>query len=75
MKLSNQWGDRIRQCVGGVYFSLYGNGDEETCSQVGQIAQHIDSLHVHQFSNGTWLYDLLRYNDFRSLKRLHVDCK
>ncbi|CDS06453.1 hypothetical protein LRAMOSA08981 [Lichtheimia ramosa] len=73
LKVSNQWADRIRQCLGEVSFNLYEEGDEERCSQVSQISQHIDSLHVHYFSKGTWLYDLLSDSDFSSLKKLYID--
>ncbi|KAJ8657994.1 hypothetical protein O0I10_006265 [Lichtheimia ornata] len=68
--VSNLWRDRVFQCLDG---SEFGTVFEVTdLSQVVRFARRIKILSVGEYTRGTWLGNLLRYNDFGSLQKLYV---
>ncbi|KAJ8657981.1 hypothetical protein O0I10_006252 [Lichtheimia ornata] len=75
LHVSNVWRDRIIQCFDGLWFKLDDIKEEpgqETLSEITQFAQHTRSLTVYHNDQGTWLGDLLRENDYCSLRKLSV---
>ncbi|KAJ8657595.1 hypothetical protein O0I10_006659 [Lichtheimia ornata] len=73
--VSNVWRDRIHECFGGLRFMVVVKEDrkEQKCSQLIQFAQHTKALVVTWYSQGTWLSDLLRENDFCMLRELRIN--
>ncbi|KAJ8658028.1 hypothetical protein O0I10_006299 [Lichtheimia ornata] len=72
LHVSNTWRDRISQTFNGVRFETFSEDDDDF-EQVIELSRHIKELHVHQFTRGKWLCDLLRNNDFCSLRELNVE--
>ncbi|CDH57646.1 predicted protein [Lichtheimia corymbifera JMRC:FSU:9682] len=64
------WRDRIFQCFNGPEFDMVYQGDD--LSKVRLFAPYIKKLEVDEYSEGTWLGDLLHNNDFCSLKELEI---
>ncbi|KAJ8657600.1 hypothetical protein O0I10_006664 [Lichtheimia ornata] len=75
MHVSKVWRDRIHGCFGGLRFMVAVDEDrkEQKCSQLIQFAQHTTGLVVGWYSQGTWLSDLLRENDFCMLRELRIN--
>ncbi|KAJ8658018.1 hypothetical protein O0I10_006289 [Lichtheimia ornata] len=76
LHVSHVWRDSILQCSGELHFhTSYSEEEEdvEKCAQLVRFARHINSLHVRRYSKGTWLSDLLRHNEFSSLRGLSVN--
>ncbi|KAI7874118.1 hypothetical protein K492DRAFT_222683 [Lichtheimia hyalospora FSU 10163] len=75
MNVSKSWCDRIIQCFGGLRFITDYEEDRNVirCSQVIPHAQHTKALFIAWYSQGNWLSDLLRDNDFCSLQELHIN--
>lgn len=78
LRVSDVWRDHISQYLGGLCFSSdYEDMDNSAawCSIVKEFAQHARSLDICQYSQGTWLSDLLRDNDLCSLQELFIHGK
>ncbi|CDS06441.1 hypothetical protein LRAMOSA08969 [Lichtheimia ramosa] len=69
--VSRVWRDRVIQSVNGLYFYIKKENDENTCPEVIKFAQHIKFLCISNCTQ-TWLCDLLRNNEFRSLEELFI---
>ncbi|KAJ8658001.1 hypothetical protein O0I10_006272 [Lichtheimia ornata] len=72
LDVSNVWRHRIIECLGGLHYQT-GDDDEDELSDITKFARHVTLLEVVGYSNGTWLDDLLRYDNFCSLKKLCID--
>lgn len=77
LHVSNEWRSRVIQTLDGLMFTT---GDQEDKngkpgSQIIILARHTVALRIGQFYHGTWLYHLLRDNDFCSLEMLFIDRK
>ncbi|KAJ8658063.1 hypothetical protein O0I10_006335 [Lichtheimia ornata] len=70
--VSHVWCDRIIQSLGGLRF-LIGSEEDNTIAPVIEFARHIKALHVDQYTEGTWLGDLIGDHDFSSLQELQID--
>lgn len=75
LHVSHLWRDRIVQHIDGLEFVIREENEEDTFPQLIQFAQHTKTLCIRKYSQGTWLGDLLRSNDFCSLRDLLVDGK
>lgn len=78
VEVSKLWRGRIVQCFGGLRFSVgyHEEYDVKFLSQVVQFSQDIKELFIHQYDHErTWLGDLLRDNDFCSLRQLSMGRK
>ncbi|CDH57703.1 predicted protein [Lichtheimia corymbifera JMRC:FSU:9682] len=73
--VSHPWRERVLQSINGLRFmtDLEETEYEEKDTQITAFARHVKSLNIGQFSQGTWLGDLLRKNDFCSLQELIID--
>lgn len=72
--VSHQWSERIIQSLKGLRFKT-GYDDTKYVKKDPQMtifARHVKELHIGRFSQGTWLCDLLRKNDFCSLQDLII---
>ncbi|CDH59322.1 predicted protein [Lichtheimia corymbifera JMRC:FSU:9682] len=70
------WRRRIIQSLNGLHYLIEdeeNEGKEERLSQVVRFARDIKSLYIYPYYKGTWLGDLLRNNDFCSLRELSID--
>ncbi|KAJ8657582.1 hypothetical protein O0I10_006646 [Lichtheimia ornata] len=75
MHVSKVWRDRIHECFGGLRFMVGVDEDPkgDSCSQLVQFARHAKGLIVASYSQGAWLSDILRENDFGLLRDLHIN--
>ncbi|KAJ8657990.1 hypothetical protein O0I10_006261 [Lichtheimia ornata] len=76
LHVSNAWRNYFLRYSDGLRFETGDEEEEEDlekCTQLVRFARHIKALHVGRYSKGTWLSDLLRENDFSSLRELYVD--
>lgn len=73
--VSHLWCNHIIQWIGGFEFAIREDQEEDTHSQLIKFAQHTKSLYIYRYSKGTWLGDLLRDHEFRSLQKLFIYCK
>lgn len=73
----NAWLDRIVQCFGGFDYSVFRTGEfnAEKVSELVRFSQYTRTLYVDWEGEGTWLNDMLRDNDFSSLRHLHFGSK
>ncbi|KAJ8657989.1 hypothetical protein O0I10_006260 [Lichtheimia ornata] len=75
LHVSKQWRDCIFQYSDGLSFMTGRRAkqpDLEKCSQLIRFSRHIKELEVNQYTKGTWLCDLLRDNDFCSLRKICI---
>ncbi|KAJ8657570.1 hypothetical protein O0I10_006634 [Lichtheimia ornata] len=72
--VSNVWRDRIVQCFNGLRFDV-GDTEGHSLSHVVGLSRCIKKLYVGQVANEVWICDLLRNNDFCSLRELSIECK
>lgn len=71
------WLDRIVQCLGGFDFSVIGASEfnMEKVSELVRFSRYTRTLYVDWIGEGTWLNDMLRDNDFSSLRDLQLGSK
>ncbi|KAJ8658013.1 hypothetical protein O0I10_006284 [Lichtheimia ornata] len=70
MHVSHEWRNRIVQSFNGLRIRLY---EYKVILDFIPLARHITALDIFSFTGGTWLCDLLRNNDFCSLKELAIE--
>ncbi|KAJ8658037.1 hypothetical protein O0I10_006308 [Lichtheimia ornata] len=70
VQVADVWSDRIIECFKGLRFEV--DEDDDDMSDVIQFAEHTTSLHVSEYSEGTWLGDLISDNPFSSLQKITV---
>ncbi|KAJ8658004.1 hypothetical protein O0I10_006275 [Lichtheimia ornata] len=70
--VSNVWRDSIIKCFGGLHFDI-GDDTYADLPKLAPFIHHIKETEVHGYSNDPWLADLLRDNDFCSLKTLFIN--
>ncbi|KAJ8657601.1 hypothetical protein O0I10_006665 [Lichtheimia ornata] len=75
LHVCNKWRDSILQYSNGLRFETgykEEQADPQQRWQLATFARHIKALHLRRYSKGPWLSDLLRDNDFCSLRELHI---
>ncbi|KAJ8657581.1 hypothetical protein O0I10_006645 [Lichtheimia ornata] len=74
LHVSRVWRHCIIQCLGGLRFRT-GHQQMKNIQEGSQLcifSRHIKSLYVSDYSQGTWLCDLLRRKDFCMLQELTI---
>ncbi|CDH54812.1 predicted protein [Lichtheimia corymbifera JMRC:FSU:9682] len=70
LDVSKMWFDQAIQAHGGGFqFEVY---DKESCTQLTRYAQYTKAIHVQSWSQGKWLFDLLRRTNLCSLRELKI---